>query len=339
MDGKIIATNIILNVSYSKEFITCPKIQFGEEEYIILENNSVLIKLCGSIYDEWSYGSDEKSIFVCTQLGNRSDKFTLDMGIVTNIGIFVSIFFLSIHLIAFVSVNEIRNLPGCNLASFSLALLIAYSFFVVGELKVVQKSTAYCKATALIMFYFFLLSFQWMNVMSFDVWQTLRQATTELRVRKRKKAVRYTFYTLYCVFNSTLIVAFAIAADHFPNFVPHQFKPSFGVDGQCWFTHRLSLVLFFFAPVGLTILSNFVFFLLTAIIISRNNRVSPTKKMNSSKRNFKLYLRLSTLMGLSWIAGFVASLVDNVYFWHTFVLLNAFQVFGKIDLVNAKLED
>ncbi|RWS08920.1 G-protein coupled receptor Mth2-like protein [Dinothrombium tinctorium] len=310
---------------HSSEFISCPKIEINEENFFVLKNNSVYIKLYSKLFSEWKYSDDGKSILVCSSLASTSSKFDFGLEIVTNIGLLLSIVCLSLHLTAFFFVSEIRNLSGFNLASFSFALIVAYSCFITSQLTTVQKSITYCKALAIVMYYFFFLSFQWMSVMSFDVWRTLRQATIELRIPTGKQKLRFTLYTLYCALSTAAIVSLAVTADQYPNLVPLHYQPSFGTNQRCWFAHRKSLIVFFFAPVGLIILSNAAFFVLTALIIVRNNCVSATKTTNSSRKNFKLYLRLCSLMGLSWIAGFLATLADNIYLWYLFVLLNTSQ--------------
>lgn len=58
---------------------------------------------------------------------------------------------------------------------------------------------------------------------------------------------------------------------------------------------------------------------------------SNTKKLNDHavgstiRRNFRLYWRLSLIMGLSWIFGLIASYIENEYLWYSFIFLNTLQ--------------
>jgi uncharacterized membrane protein AbrB (regulator of aidB expression) len=70
---------------------------------------------------------------------------------------------------------------------------------------------------------------------------------------------------------------------------------------------------------------NLVFFVSSAFMICRTT-VSSSIKSTSTHRDYKLFLRLAILMGLTWIAGFIADYLNLNAVWYIFVALNAFQV-------------
>ena len=54
--------------------------------------------------------------------------------------------------------------------------------------------------------------------------------------------------------------------------------------------------------------------------------MSSSKKSSVTNSNCKLFARLSLLMGLTWVVGFIADYLDLEAVWFIYVALNAFQV-------------
>lgn len=65
--------------------------------------------------------------------------------------------------------------------------------------------------------------------------------------------------------------------------------------------------------------------------------------MNKVIQNYKLYCRLSCMMGLTWLVGLMASWVDkSPILWHLFIILNALQgffIFVAFGIQDSKLEN
>ena len=71
--------------------------------------------------------------------------------------------------------------------------------------------------------------------------------------------------------------------------------------------------------------SRFVFFLSSACIVWETTRSSAKITTSGPKTSFYLYLRLFVLMGLSWIAGVVAGVLDREEVWYIFLVFNTLQ--------------
>ena len=83
--------------------------------------------------------------------------------------------------------------------------------------------------------------------------------------------------------------------------------------------------MFFGIPVFVVMAMNFCFFVSSAHMIC-TSKMSPSHKSSKTNSNTKLFARLSLLMGLTWIVGFIADYVDLDAVWYIYVVLNAFQV-------------
>ncbi|XP_066977520.1 uncharacterized protein [Macrobrachium rosenbergii] len=304
-------------------FLPCEKFFLPTEEYIVGENGTVEVEKYKRTYEPNEYELSEGGILVCI-IRTETEKFSSIMGWVTLGGLGLSCVCLMLHLIAFLIVPELRNLSGKNLSSLCLVLLGAFSTFILSTFG--EPGGKECFILAIFMYYFFLSSFFWVNIMAFDVWRTLSLATTELRVSAGGQCCKFMVYVVYgWLFPATVVIGVLLLDIIRPKFLPDQYYPAFG-EYWCWFGHRKALLVFFAAPLMTIMVLNIILFILSARIIA--NTMESTAKMTSCapyQSQFKLYMRLALLMGLTWISGIVAGYLQVEAIWYIFVLLNTLQ--------------
>jgi hypothetical protein len=75
--------------------------------------------------------------------------------------------------------------------------------------------------------YFFLASFSWMLTMAFDVWRTLRLATSELRVSAGKQWRKFALYSSWTWMAPFIFVVAAVATDCAPAGTHRTHQPIF----------------------------------------------------------------------------------------------------------------
>lgn len=305
----------------------CVKILLQEGFYQIFNNETVYSKEYNRTFGNGSFEIDGNKVYVCADFINYEvslNKFSNNMGLVTLIGLGISIVALVCHIICFILVSEVRNLSGQNLLCLSITLIMAYSSFILMQCPEVQRVRNLCTAVGVAVFYFFLASMGWMNVIALDVWRTLRLATIELRVPNGKQKLRFFLYSLYAWSFSGLFVVGALIADYFPNLVPDNYRPGFGRSGHCWFDKRDALIVFFAAPIAIIMLINLMAFVCTATMV-RKSATESKSFSNQHGISHKLYFKLMLLMGLTWIVGFIASVAESLYLWYLFIVLNTLQ--------------
>jgi len=254
-------------------------------------------------------------------------KFSPVMGYVTLACLGVSLVCLVVHLIISCIAPELQNISGKNLFSLSLALVGAYTSFLA-NMFAIDISELSCFVLAVLMYYFYLAAFFWMLNIGFDVARTLKQATTDLRLTSGAQWGKFFIYTLIGWFLPGLIVIAAVVIDvmEFEE-IPERFRPGFGGSdlNLCWFSGRASLLVYFVIPFSIIMSLNLVFFFSSACIVWETTRSSAKITTSGPKINFYLYLRLSTLMGLSWVAGVLAGGLDIEEVWYVFLVLNTLQ--------------
>lgn len=310
------------NTSKSQS-LSCERFLLPTDEYTMTDNGTVVVEKYGRTYLPNEYERIEGGILVCI-IQPEVGKFSRLMGWVTLAGLGLSCVCLIMHLIAFVIVPDLRNLSGKNLASLCLVLLAAYATFILSVFGEPGKRECFVLAAA--MYYFFLSSFCWMNVMAMDIWRTLRLATSELRVSSGKQWVKFITYSLYGWLVPAMALAALVTLDLVrPVGMAAEYYPYLG-ERWCWFGHRKALLVFFAAPLMAIMVINIVLFILSARIIAETTQ--STAKMTTCSpqhHQFKLYMRLALLMGVSWISGIVAGYLQLEVIWYIFVLFNTLQ--------------
>lgn len=169
------------------------KVLLDAEEFSVIERDVLLVSNSGIQFREFRL-MDNGSAVLCKeplQLDAASlaeDRFGAALGYVTLVGLGISVICLVLHLLAF-CLSRSHRASANNLASLCVALLVAYMAFLLGQ--VVRQHHAFCVASAVLTLYCFLAAFAWMLAIAFDVWRSLRRATTQLRY---SSASRYTSF-------------------------------------------------------------------------------------------------------------------------------------------------
>lgn len=303
--------------------LSCERFLLPTDEYTMSDNGTVVVEKYRRSYQPHEYERREGGILVCI-IQPEVGKFSRLMGWVTLAGLGLSCICLILHLIAFVIVPDLRNLSGKNLASLCLVLLAAYATFILSVFGEPGKRECFVLAAA--MYYFFLSSFCWMNVMALDIWRTLRLATSELRVSSGTQWTKFIVYSLYGWLMPAVALVVLVTLDLVrPAGMAAEYYPFLG-ERWCWFGHRKALLVFFAAPLMAIMVINIVLFIMSARIIAETTQ--STAKMTSCsphQHQFKLYMRLALLMGVSWISGIVAGYLQLEAIWYIFVLFNTLQ--------------
>lgn len=138
----------------------------------------------------------------------------------------VSLPFLIVTLLIYVSLRELRNLHGKILICYVLVLISAFVSLPIIQLKIAELSKFFCKFCGY-WFYFSILScFFWLNVMCFDIWSNI---TGKIRRSRNYTAERrFVKYALYAFLSPALFLIVAIVMDNAN--VPDYLKPKVGRD-------------------------------------------------------------------------------------------------------------
>ena len=324
------------NSSRLEDLKTCNKIEVPAEEFELQENFAIYVSSYNRTYHAQEFWLDEGGTAVVCQptfdVVEFEPKFSPIMGYVTCACLGVSLVCLVVHVTVSIIAPELHNLSGKNLLSLSLALIGFYSTFML-NMFIVEISPVSCLILAVAMYYFILAAFSWMFIIGFDVARTVKLASTQLRLSTGAQWGKFLVFCFAGWVMPACIVATATVIDVMKfDEIPEKMRPGFGEIGKgksdvglCWFSQKFSLIIFFFVPFAVIMFLNLVFFLMSAYFVWETTKSSAKITTSGPKSNFYLYARLSTLMGLTWITGVLAAVLDVEFVWYIFLVLNTLQ--------------
>jgi G protein-coupled receptor Mth (Methuselah protein) len=143
------------------------------------------------------------------------------------------------------------------------------------------------------------------------VFLTMRQPTTS------SGAVPMILYAAYSYGMSALLVGVNILVAQLDLGDGHV---GYG-EGLCYISTKKMIAFTFAMPVGFVVISNLAMFL--AVVCKIHNL--PKVQKSGDRNNLKIYAKLSTITGVTWVFGFVAEWTSVEALSYVFIILNASQ--------------
>lgn len=254
------------------------------ERVVIFEN--------GSAYSEsenkW-FSRDEiqvintTSAWVCIADENHKSLSPISH-FVTTIVFIVSLILLALHVIFYFLVPKLQNWHGRNLLCLCCSLFLAKILLVTG---IEASSYNLCLFLSLSLHYWWLASFFWMNILSFDIWKTFKVHFNLNNVNKKKLFIIYSAYGWGIPF---VIIVIALILDANPEILTSVTpKYAYYKDSEkrtCWINNPNGLLCFFLVPVGVVVMENIILFISTSVNIYKQAKESEfAKQQSQSFRN------------------------------------------------------
>ncbi|XP_076245702.1 G-protein coupled receptor Mth2 isoform X1 [Calliopsis andreniformis] len=310
--------------------------QYAEDAFELQKNGT--LKTSTSMFHAWGYCFDWKESFkkigvlVCVSADRSASSEDPEKHQESyKIGIIISIPFFLVTFLVYAIIPELRNLYGKTLMCYVACLILAYTFLILAKL--FYFAFSFCSAIAIIIYFSFLASFFWLNVMCFDIWWTFggfRSLQGSVKQRERKKFLIYSIYAWGC---ASLLTGVCMIMDFLPQ-IPNSFiRPGFG-NRSCWITTRMATAIYFYAPMGVTVICNICLFISTAIKIMQHKKDTAhhlkgvdSKRHDDNKQWFNLYLKLFIVMGINWSMEIISFLFHDSppYIWYFTDLANTLQ--------------
>ncbi|XP_043263170.1 G-protein coupled receptor Mth2 [Colletes gigas] len=235
----------------------------------------------------------------------------------------ISCFFLLLTLLVYICLPALQNLHGKTLMCHAASLLMSYVCLAIMPWLTPTRTphntnggSKYCTILGIVMYFSFLSTFSWLNIMCFDIWRTFGRLRGNVG-RGRSHDKKFLLYCLYSWGLALTITLFAILSDNV-YFLPEYLKPNFG-SLNCWFSSKGELI-FFRGPVAIQLISNVVFFILTADHCSKVKaeirRVADpsdprSKRFHADKTKLIMIVKLFVVMGIFWILEIVSSIMNT----------------------------
>ena len=220
-------------------------------------------------------------------------------------------------MIVYIKCPYFNNLPGQNTVQLMCALLAAQSSFMSGA--PVDANTTACKIIGIVTQWAWLSAFSWMSICSFHTWFVFsKYGVGKLKFESDKKKM-FLLYTCLGYGIPTLLVIACVAL----NFLFESCNFRYG-EVTCFISNPTMVAIGFAGPILVSIFVNIILFAATIWNIQKVQTIN-TYESTLNRSNVAIYVKLSSLMGLTWIIGFIAEVIQLSWFWYVFIVVNGLQ--------------
>lgn len=288
-------------------------IKLNSSEFYFTNNLTLVYN--SLVYELGDYVYNNSMVYVCVKFEREYDVTTtsntleddLALVILTWIGFIMSIIGLLVLFITYVIFKELRSLPGKNLMNLSISLCLAELLWLVGS--TLDNYPTACTVVAIANHYFFLAFFGASSVIAFH----------SCLVFGRKMAVRRSPSEDNKIFIIYLLVIWGMPGLFLLVFglLDHQgvFIIDYGKSVVCWLGTKESKIFLFILPFGILLLFNLILFIIVALRLHKNQKSSARALGKDARKrelqNIKVCVKLSTLMGFSWLFGLLQVAVET----------------------------
>ncbi|XP_064636488.1 uncharacterized protein LOC135493267 [Lineus longissimus] len=305
--------------------LSCPKVLYPKENYqwadgapLVRPGSALTLRS-----DEFEIVDD--FVFICADA--LQEKWSLFQGflndddiqgVVTLVGLSLSLAGLAYTVLTYLILSPLRTLPGKMLMNLCVALFTSQLIFLTALDKTDDRII--CSVIAMAEHYAWLVTFCWMNAISWNAMKTFSAKGMKDKDQVRKSYIRYYLYswgTPALVVATCAVIEFCACTE---------FEVGYGNRNVCWISNFNTLMYTFALPICLIICSNIIMFSYTVSNIFKVSEMTKvTHSDKESRLNFWLYVKLSSVMGLTWIFGFLAAATNVKALWYVFIVFNTTQ--------------
>ena len=228
----------------------------------------------------------------------------------------LSIICLSITDLTYILFKPLRTTPGKINMFLCLSLLMA-QIFQQFTIDITEYRTA-CIVCGSLTHFFWLATLLWMNISSFHLFRHFSPINTT-RLTSGGSGPSLYLYVIYVLVLAALLVCTNTLYSYI-NSKGNDF--GYGIT-ICYISSIAGLLFTFIVPVGLIVVANAGFLLVTVWHISHIPK--PEGSQTPDRNNVVIYLKMSTLTGLCWLFGFFRIWTGHKLFEILFILANASQ--------------
>ncbi|XP_046849391.1 adhesion G protein-coupled receptor E2-like [Xenia sp. Carnegie-2017] len=299
------------------------RVNLSSDDFVMFTNLSILCTCTQTIYNFGEYDVRDGEIFMCI-----SDSFTRTIHwsadsstpieeYLTFCCLIISMVCLFLVIFTHLLFPELHNLAGRDVTNLSISLFLVQLFWLLP----VIDSHVFCRVMAALKHYLFLVSFVTLAMIAWDTERTFankRVPKKRLKNEENKKFVKYVAITWSL---PALFVIICVVLDRTDSFAIYY------NDLKCWFDNELAQKYLFVLPVGILLLFNVVVFSLTVYYIQRSSSGASIIHHGEGhhRKMLWIYIKISSLMGFSWLFGFLYLAVGSLAISYLFDIFASLQ--------------
>ena len=212
--------------------------------------------------------------------------------------------------------KEMRTRAGKCIMNLCGALFFAQLSFQMSRTFMSYREV--CVAVAVVQHYTWLVAFLWIYVLAYDTSCTFADL-------KQSNSVRDTYrlrcFAVYAWGLLAVFVAVCLGID-FGTKLPF----SYGNKMICWISGHRAIDYYFVTPLAAVITANVVLFVRTFVALRRAmSTASRARPQKQQRRMFVIYIRMTSLMGFTWLFGYLAMIDVLRFLLYPFIVCNTCQ--------------
>ncbi|XP_013170136.1 PREDICTED: G-protein coupled receptor Mth2-like [Papilio xuthus] len=232
----------------------------------------------------------------------------------------ISTIFLILFLAVYAMFPELRTLGGKVAMTCAACLVGAHSVQATLNLLLIYSSisVSFCIVLPTLTYFFFMGTAFWMNVMSYDLWWTFRGIVKARKINRRGETFKYCMYSVYGWGMTLGLTIFMVTMNEYPP--AGAISPSIG-QFSCYLG-EYEQGIYLYVPMLILIICNCILYLMTVFNICRSNnsnhmlRSQSSAATKNSRNMFFVFLKISIIMGISFILEIVSFYFPNIEFWY-----------------------
>ncbi|XP_076441548.1 uncharacterized protein LOC143280758 isoform X2 [Babylonia areolata] len=222
---------------------------------------------------------------------------------------------LAFTLLTYSLFRVLRTAPGKNNMNLCVSLFLAQLLYLVGSGR--NEVPGLCQAMGILIHYFWLAAFAAMSVCSYHMFRVFTSFKADDDEHEQRR--RFLHYTVYI----WAIAAVVVVLTFFGHMIASG-GDDIGYGGQyCYLSTAAGVGISISLPVALTLVANVTFFCLTIRTIRQSPKL--LSKSREDERHVWIYLKLSTLTGVTWVLAFVVFFTQVRELRYLFTLVNGLQ--------------
>ncbi|XP_072176045.1 uncharacterized protein [Diadema setosum] len=312
---------------------TCPRLLLSIDLFERFDGNSLKYKPTGDVIPPENYFYTGDLVSVChflTQNGTINVTTTWSFFQYSPVhvylsygGTLLSVTALTFTLITYFTFASLRKLVSSKLIMIlCTCLLIAQALLMLGGFATAHPLA--CSFVAAISHFFWLSVFSISTSLAFDLGRTFG-AHSSISISGKSSAILRK-YLLVAFGLPLLIVGAGVAV----SFGVNSDLIRYGDELSCWIGDGYANLVAFGGPVAVALTLNVIFFAKTVRGIHLSTRErrelrEGAKTETNNAENLRIYIKISTIMGFTWLIGYVAAFCQQDALWYVFIILNSLQ--------------
>ena len=242
-------------------------------------------------------------------------------GVVSIVCISISLGSLLVTFCVYCLLKSLRTVPGKAIMNLVVALFLAHLIFELSNLP--SNIEIACLIVGISQHYFFLVTFAWMSILAWNLCGTFTATTAASSKTTTVTFVRY-FLTAWVAPSGVIVLCVCI--DLFTTY-----DVGYGASaGLCWLRGPTSVLYFIVVPLVASFCLNGYLFGRTVVAIRRMTKDGERARSSRSSRTcpeLAVYMKIASLMGFTWVFGFLSGSLPHDAFDYLFIILNGLQGF------------